>query len=129
MDTTGVFIRVRRRRLKKNYKDDAGVCRDDWHALDFVLVASRRTPKGPRQKIVGYVGTIEERLKDRPWIRRAFYRDALPRLKELAGPEHLSAIAEKLHAIVAPATEEESAKAVAAEFAANKTPGEVHVRH
>ncbi len=74
-----MFIRAKRRKLKKECDG-----RSDWSALDFVLVESVRSATGPRQKIVGYIGTIEERLAHWLHIRNHFYKHALPRLKKMA---------------------------------------------
>jgi hypothetical protein len=84
-----MFIRQKERPLRKAYKDGGGVLRKDWIAVDFVLVANVRTDAGPRQRHVGYIGTLEQRLLDhcspeaRECARRVFYRDAIPRLKKL----------------------------------------------
>lgn len=93
-----MFIRRKRRRLKKKYDGRA-----DWHALDLVLTSSIRTASGPRQKIVGYIGTVEERLIEHEHIRRNFYRDALPRLEAMVpARKDYQRLVKSLHAMVPP---------------------------
>jgi hypothetical protein len=95
-----MFIRRKRRRLKKAHPDEKGKLRDDWTASDFVLISSTRTPAGPRQRVIGYIGSLEDRLADRDHIRHYFYRQAIPRLQLLVPPRQYRALLKSLEADV-----------------------------
>lgn len=78
-----MFIKRQRRRLTKPYQDEAGVLRNDWCALDFAVVESLQTERGPRQRVLCYVGTIEERRAHYSQVRERFYEAAIPRIQAI----------------------------------------------
>lgn len=97
---TKMFIRTKRRRLKKSWPDAQGVYRDDWHALDFSLVSTIRTHSGPRQRVVAYLGTLEERLMSRDWVRARFYKSAIAKLESVTQPDQHESLIKSLEAKV-----------------------------
>jgi hypothetical protein len=55
--------------------------KDEW-TLSAVLVESVRTPAGPRQKVICYLGSIVERREGHHGRRASFWATADPRLEE-----------------------------------------------
>jgi hypothetical protein len=107
---------------------------DEW-SLSAVLVRSVRTPAGPRQKVVGYLGSIEEAYRDQVGHRSGFWGSAEAALDEagVAGEER-ARIAAALEAVVPRPTAEEEAAAQRARWAAAEEEraslaGKINERH
>lgn len=98
-----MFIKRQRRRLRKAYQNQAGVLRHDWCATDFSVVKSVRTEDGPRQRVLCYVGTIEERRAHYSQVRLQFYRLAIPRIEALKTTrKNIRRLIKSLEAMVPP---------------------------
>jgi hypothetical protein len=82
---------------------------DEW-TRSAVLVESVRTAAGPRQKVLGYLGSIEEQYLGQVGHRVGFWASAEARLDEL-GPtaEERARIVAALEAVVPRPTDEERA--------------------
>jgi hypothetical protein len=70
-----MFIRIKRRKVSDCHRKRRGLVQPkDKTALDFVIVESVRTEKGPRQRVVKHIGSLLERFVNLPNVTW-FYRD------------------------------------------------------
>jgi hypothetical protein len=70
------------------------------HALDFFLVSTIRTRSGPRQRIIAYLGSIEERLMSLDRQRALFHKNAMPKLESVTQPDQYESLIQSLKAKV-----------------------------
>lgn len=104
---TTMFIRIKRRRVvdpsrRRTEKIPANV---DLFTLDFVVVRSVRTDKGPRQRVVKHLGSISERRIQRRDVG-SFYHYRIERglraLAETAPPGTYEKLLAQMHKLLPP---------------------------
>jgi len=105
-----MYVRWKRRALKNGRR-----YHPDPHLLSAYLVESRRVDGKPRQRILAYLGSINERFLDATWQQRNFWLTASQKLEALdLSKEERAAIDARLQAVVPRLTQDELEAAVAA---------------
>lgn len=74
-----MYVRWKRQPLRRRRFDS----RPDRTAMRAVLVAAERRDGKPRQRIVAYLGSIDDYLAQYPWNRQHFWREVEARLAAL----------------------------------------------